>query len=143
MFQVGRKVPVYLDCDSAIPLSCRPVFWLRVLSWRQQIEYAEAFDNLYSKAADLSFRDLSASMCDVLNKAYCGWNNCCNHATGEVADFDPQAWLDVLQDVGQAQELIRKALQGGRLTTDEKKSYELPPGSGQENSASNAEVASV
>lgn len=119
----GKKIPIYLDCDSDVPESCRPVFYIRSQTWREQIEYAEAFDWLYSDSTNhKGFRELSEAMCRVLNMAYCGWDNACNHSTGEVVDYSPELWVDVLTGVEQAQELIRKVLTAGRLSADEKKS---------------------
>lgn len=119
----GLKLELWLDWDASKPRDKRPVFFTKALSMREQTALADKYDKILESTGDdaMTMPRLDASIVELLEQFITGWENQNDRDSGEPIPFTPDAFADVL-DRHEAFELVRKAMAGASMTTEEKKS---------------------
>jgi hypothetical protein len=113
----GQKYPIVLDIDANKPIESQPTFFAKSQAMRGQLSIGEVLD-MWGEA-NLTLRELFDATIVVLDGVVVGWKN-----MGGI-EFSSDAMRDVL-NYSEARELLRKVMYNQHITTDEKKSTELP-----------------
>jgi hypothetical protein len=113
----GIRQPFCLDYDKGKPTGERPTFYAPAMSLRQQIEWANKYDQFVETRHENPQSVLDA-MLDLLS-CFVDWENV--KVDGKAIPFALQSFPDVV-DRQEAMELIGKVIYGDDPTPDEKKS---------------------
>lgn len=125
----GTRLPIVLDAD--VGKDPCPTFYAKSLSVRMFREGVGALQTIQS-ATDKA--EVMFSAFSTLRPAIVGWSGMIDPDTGREIEYDPER-LDDLLDIEEAMELIRKIMESGRLSVDDRKKSGSPPLSSAANCA--------
>lgn len=108
----NRDFPVVLESDMDKPAATRPTFWVKSMSMRQQLDFAEQIDaaNDYDNTKELFDRN-----CELIESKIVRWDNMGGFVLGECDLRDVLSY-------NEARELLRKIQANAHVSIEEKKS---------------------
>jgi hypothetical protein len=121
----GIRFPMALKSDQKLPVDTRPVFWVRALASREQLELSELVDSWYENADEFTTKQWYEQHVEFLMKHVEDWDNMIDPSGNSIpyTEENVREWLSYQEII----ELVRMFLQNAHLTDMEKKSFELRP----------------